>query len=107
MSDGVSLVTLEAMAYGTPVIGTDTSSIREGVGDAALLVHPNDERDMANASNRVATDSDLRTSCIEWGKKRAAGFTWEKSAEMALELYGQVGLQPARRDKARVRVGAL
>src|SRR5207247_471161 len=40
--EGFTLVTLEAMAYGTPVIATDTSSIREGVGDAALLVAEDD-----------------------------------------------------------------
>jgi glycosyltransferase involved in cell wall biosynthesis len=105
--EGFTLVTLEAMAYGTPVIVTDTSSIREGVGEAALLVQPNDVLVMADAMNRVVRDSDLRTSCIERGKERAAAFTWEKSAEKTLELYRQVELRSAREKKTRVRVGAF
>jgi glycosyltransferase involved in cell wall biosynthesis len=105
--EGFTLVTLEAMAYGTPVIVTDTSSIREGVGDAALLVQPNDVRDLASAMNRMVSDSELRASCVQSGTKRAAGFTWEKSAEFTVGLYEQVGLHRVRKEKTHVRVIAL
>lgn len=89
--EGFTLVTLEAMAYGTPVIATDTSSIREGVGDAARLVVLGDVEGMASAIHSVLTDEPLRREMIAKGHHQAQKFTWENCARATLRLYHEVG----------------
>jgi glycosyltransferase involved in cell wall biosynthesis len=88
--EGFTLVTLEAMAYGVPVIATDTSSIREGVGEAALLVPSNDVEAMSRAMNTALTDSDLRQRLIQRGKTQSQRFTWEQCAQDTCALYKEV-----------------
>jgi len=92
--EGFTLVTLEAMAYGTPVIATDTSSIREGVGDAAILVPVNDDNALANAIQTVLTDTELRDRLINRGEARSKMFTWRQCAEKTLDLYRELA-QPS------------
>jgi glycosyltransferase involved in cell wall biosynthesis len=88
--EGFTLVTLEAMTYGIPVVATDTSSIREGVGEAALLVQSNDVEELASAIASVLLDQPVRARLIERGKKQAQKFTWERCARETLELYQEV-----------------
>src|SRR5438270_9648939 len=76
--EGFTLVTLEAMAYGIPVIATDTSSIREGTGDAAVLVPVNDDEALARALHTVLTDDAVRQQLIARGREQAKKFTWEE-----------------------------
>jgi glycosyltransferase involved in cell wall biosynthesis len=85
--EGFTLVTLEAMTYGTPVIATDTSSIREGVGDAALLVPVDDDAALAAAMRSVLTDPQTRAGLVDRGRARAGLFTWENCARETLALY--------------------
>jgi glycosyltransferase involved in cell wall biosynthesis len=104
--EGFTLVTLEAMAYGTPVIATDTSSIREGVGDAAMLVEVNDVPGLATAMSTALTDGTLRRTLVERGRERARMFTWERCAQQTLELYREladnVGAEPVTAHDALV-----
>jgi glycosyltransferase involved in cell wall biosynthesis len=88
--EGFTLVTLEAMAYGVPLIATDTSSIREGVGDAGLLVEVNNVSALTAAMHKVLTDEDLRRTLIERGKQQAQKFTWEQCARETLSLYKEL-----------------
>jgi glycosyltransferase involved in cell wall biosynthesis len=88
--EGFTLVTLEAMAYGTPVIATDTSSIREGVGEAAICVPVDDDDALAASIVKVLTDDTLRKELIEKGRTRAALFSWENNARQTLALYNSV-----------------
>ncbi len=60
LDEGFTLVTLEAMSYGVPVISTDTSSIREGTGEAAWLVPVNDDDALCQAMHAVLTEPDRR-----------------------------------------------
>jgi glycosyltransferase involved in cell wall biosynthesis len=83
--EGFGLPLLEAMACGVPVIASNTSSVPEVVGDAALLVPPTQAEAFADAIMRVRRDADLRRTIIEKGSNRAAGFRWEKSARQHLE----------------------
>jgi glycosyltransferase involved in cell wall biosynthesis len=89
--EGFTLVTLEAMAYGVPVIATDTSSIREGVGDAAALVPVNDVARLAAEMYSLLTDGPRRQQLIDRGKVQARKFTWENCARQTLDLYREVG----------------
>ena len=88
--EGFTLVTLEAMAYGTPVVATDTSSIREGVGEDALLVPVNDDDALASAMHEAIASKPVRDRLIAGGIRRAAMFTWERCATQTLSLYKDV-----------------
>jgi glycosyltransferase involved in cell wall biosynthesis len=85
--EGFTLVTLEAMSYGIPVIATDCSSIREGTGDAAILVEVDNDEALTSAMQQVLADQALRRSLVERGKRQAARFTWQANAERTLDLY--------------------
>ncbi len=85
--EGFGLPALEAMACGTPVITTRVSSLPEVVGDAALLVSPEDEEELAVQMWRILSDGDLRDKLRAKGLNRAASFSWEKTARETLEVY--------------------
>ena len=96
---------LEAMACGTPVVTSTTSSMPEVADDAALLVNPNDPEEIANAIVRAFSDETLRQQLIQKGKSRAAHFSWRKNAEQTLSIYRDVigSLQPNPTKGARIR----
>ena len=85
--EGFGLPVLEAMTLGTPVITSNTSSLPEVAGDAALLIEPNDSKKIAEAILKVIGDSQLRIDLIEKGKERAKLFSWEKTATETLKAY--------------------
>jgi glycosyltransferase involved in cell wall biosynthesis len=78
--EGFGMPALEAMACGTPVLTSNSSSLPEVTGEAALLVNPQDTAAMASALARLATDDGLRAELRERGLRRAASFTWERCA---------------------------
>lgn len=80
--EGFGLPALEAMACGTPVITSRTPALVEVTGDAAL--HTND---FAEAMLRVMRDEALRARMRDEGRKRAAEFTWARSAEQTRAVY--------------------
>jgi glycosyltransferase involved in cell wall biosynthesis len=88
--EGFGLPALEAMACGTPVVTSDRSSLPEVVGDAGLLVNPENEVEMAQAIDRLLTDNALREQLAQTGMKRAKEFTWERTARETLEVYREV-----------------
>jgi len=89
--EGFGLPPLEAMACGTPVVVSNVSSLPEVVGDAGLLVDPEDVSELTVAIWRVLTDEALRAELIAKGLKRAQCFSWEKTARQTLALYQRVG----------------
>jgi glycosyltransferase involved in cell wall biosynthesis len=78
------------MACGVPVICSNTSSLPEVAGDAALLVDPTDVRALAGAIERVLTDEGKRREMKERGLRQATRFSWEKAAAMTLKVYQDV-----------------
>lgn len=88
--EGFGLPPLEAMACGAPVVTSDRGSLPEVVGEAGLLVDPNDPAAIAAALERVLGDpalaADLRTRGIE----RASTFSWERAARETLAVYERV-----------------
>lgn len=88
--EGFGLPVLEAMACGTPVVASNTSSLPEVVGDAGILVDPYDHRKIAQAMYQVLGDRALWNRLREKGLDRAKIFTWEKTARKTLEVYNQV-----------------
>lgn len=88
--EGFGLPPLEAMACGTPVIAANTSSLPEVVGDAGLLVSPDDPEELAAAIRRVLTEPDLAAVLRERGLARARQYTWERTARETLAVYEEV-----------------
>lgn len=83
--EGFGLPVLEAMASGTPVVTSDVSSLPEVAGDAALLVDPYDERELAGAIRRILSDSPLASALRERGLARATTFDWRTHAGIVLQ----------------------
>ncbi len=88
--EGFGLPPLEAMACGTPVVCSNTSSLPEVVGDAALTVAPLDAEALADAIAIVLRDAALRQHFSERGIARASFFSWEDSARIAADTYRRV-----------------
>lgn len=85
--EGFGLPPLEAMACGTPVIASNSSSIPEVVGDAGILVDPYSVKDITAALQRIFADDTLRRELSNRGLARASGFTWTKTAQMTVATY--------------------
>lgn len=81
---------LEAMTLGAPVVTSNTSSLPEVAGDAALLIDPNDPTSLAEAILRVISDSQLRNQLIHKGKERAKLYSWERTAKETLKAYSSL-----------------
>jgi glycosyltransferase involved in cell wall biosynthesis len=88
--EGFGLPPLEAMACGTPVLSSQNSSLSEICGDAAYLVDPLDEDSLFEGLQRVVTDKNLRQELEEFGRKRAAEFSWERAARETAAVYDMV-----------------
>ncbi len=89
--EGFGLPPLEAMACGTPVICSNSSSLPECAEGAALMVPPTDTDAMAEALEQICTDDNLKQDLRRRGTARAAEYGWEDSAKRLLEIYEQVG----------------
>jgi len=85
--EGFGLPPLEAMACGTPTVVSNISSLPEVVGDAALLVDPNNPEEIAVAIHRLLTDDDLHAEVRTKGLQRARCFSWELAARHTMEVY--------------------
>ena len=84
LCEGFGLPVLEAMACGTPVVSSNRGSLPEVAGDAAVLVDPTNEGDIADAIIRVLTDESTARSLSDKGKTRSSSFTWHRTAELTL-----------------------
>ena len=87
--EGFGLTVLEAMACGTPVICSSTTSLPEVAGDAALLVEPTDAEAIAQALLRLLSDQPLQGSLRERGLSRAREFTWDRAAEQTWDVLAE------------------
>ncbi len=85
--EGFGIPPIEAMACGTPIITSSTSSLPEVVGDAALLVDPHDTDALAQAINRLLEHEELREELRQKGYQRIQGYTWASSAHKMLTIY--------------------
>jgi glycosyltransferase involved in cell wall biosynthesis len=85
--EGFGIPVLEAMRMGTPVITSNLTAMPEVAGGAALLVDPNDEKNITETMIRLLSDEGLREELIRKGTKRATAFSWERTAKQYIELY--------------------
>ena len=87
--EGFGLPVLEAMAWGAPVIASNSSSLPEVVGDAGLLVSPYDVRALAEAMSRLLDEPSTRETLVERGHRRAREFSWERCADAVERVFGE------------------
>ena len=88
--EGFGLPHLEAMASGTPVVCSGVSSLPEVVGDAAMIVNPENVFDIARGIREVLLDQSLRKRLVDRGYEQLKSFSWESTAREVLETYREV-----------------
>ncbi len=84
--EGFGFPVIEAMPCETPVIASNTSSLPEIVGEAGLLVNPEDTSAIVGAMNKLYQDSALRQTLIQKGIQQAKKFTWEQTAQQTMKV---------------------
>jgi glycosyltransferase involved in cell wall biosynthesis len=88
--EGFGLPPLEALASGTPVVTSNLSSLPEVVGEAAVLVNPENVFDIARGICEVLSNDELRGELVRRGWEQASRFSWERTACEVLETYKEV-----------------
>jgi glycosyltransferase involved in cell wall biosynthesis len=87
--EGFGIPVLEAMTLGVPVVASDRGALPEVLGDAGLLVDPNDSDGMGAAIQRMLEDETLAAACAAKGVLRSRQFTWELTARRVFDTYQQ------------------
>ena len=90
LEEGFGFPVLEAMVRGLPVVTSNTSSLPEVGGDAALYADPRDPHSIAREVIRAVEDPDLRQEMIRKGVLRSREFTWERTARETLRVYEEL-----------------
>jgi alpha-1,3-rhamnosyl/mannosyltransferase len=78
------------MDWGMPVLCSNTSSLPEVAGEAALLVNPLDVNDIARGLREITRNEDLRRTLVERGYQQSRKFTWQACADIALNVFEKV-----------------
>jgi len=99
--EGFGLPPLEAMACGTPVVASSSTSLPEVVGDAGVLVDPSSVEQLAEGMRRVLTDEQLRGTLRDKALRRAQTFSWEKTARLTLAAYEEAWTRSRERRTRR------
>ena len=90
--EGFGMILLEAMAADVPIVSTAVGALPEVLGDAGILVPPDDPVAMAAAIGRILGSESLRTQLIAKGRIRRAMFSWKTTAEQTLAMYRRMAL---------------
>lgn len=89
LMEGFGLPPLEAMAYGVPVVSSNTSCMPEVLGDAPEYFDPLDVTDMSQKIAMVIGDQKLRAEMVKRGLKQVKKYSWRRMAEETLEVYNK------------------
>ena len=88
--EGFGLPLLEAMACGTPVVASRSSSLPEVVGEAGVLVSPSDPHELSAALGELLASDGRRARLREAGLARAGTFSWQRMAAETVQVYREV-----------------
>ncbi len=99
--EGFGLPPLEALAHGTPVVVSNTSSLPEVVGNAAILVNPENVFDIMHGLHIALVDKEVRQGMKERGPIQAKQFSWEGSARKLLAMYDRSGAAISGSNRAK------
>ena len=88
--EGFGLPALEAMACGTPVLASQSSSIPEVVGEAGLLVDPTSVEALSCGLQQLLSQPELRQRLRTAGLRRANQFSWAGTARQLLAVYDRI-----------------
>ena len=88
--EGFGMPIIEAMSLGCPVISSNTSSLTEVFGDAAISFSPSSIKELTNNLEKIAFDDDLKRKVIDLGYKQSKKFTWERCIDKTLTIYNKV-----------------
>ena len=106
--EGFGLTALEAMSAGVPVVASSRGSLPEVVGDAGLLIDPDDVESLVTAMTTLARDGALRAVCAERGLDRAKQFSWDRTARDVRRAYEEaIACRSARVNPSRARARDL
>jgi len=102
--EGFGLPPLEAMAHGTPVVTSNASSLPEVVGNAAVMVNPENVFEIMRALHRVLIDQSLREKMKARSYEQSKRFSWESSARRVLQVYEEVAGKASVTPRPRERI---
>lgn len=85
--EGFGIPVIEAMASRIPVITSNSSSLPEAAGDAAIITEPLDYKKISNSIERILNENGLREKMINEGIKQASKFSWDSSAQKLKNIY--------------------
>jgi glycosyltransferase involved in cell wall biosynthesis len=88
--EGFGFPVLEAMAVGTPVVCSDTSSLPEVAGDAAIFFPPQDQHALAGAIEDLIQNPSIAEQLRRKGFEQVRRFSWQRTAEQTIEIYREV-----------------
>lgn len=88
--EGFGLPLLEAMACGAPIVASDVSSFPEVIGEAGIMLKPDDEEAWVETMSLLLDDEEKRRRMREQSIARAGMFTWERTARETLAVYRKI-----------------
>jgi glycosyltransferase involved in cell wall biosynthesis len=94
--EGFGMTALEAMSLGVPIVASNRGSLPEVIGDAGLLIDPDDPAALEAAMTRLLDDEGLSAASRNKGRERAKQFTWRAAAERLIEAY-ELAVEARRR----------